>query len=229
MMQTNANETIDKVLGMIDATPASAARCLLVWAATTAVAALLLTLLAPATLAPAEGFDALLVRGCSAALLACTAWAWLSVTVVIVEAHSGGGRAGSRQGVPRLLRRLVLRACGLALVGAAAVGVAPVAATPDHLQQGTVVGAGTVDPLVGLPLPQRAIGAAHRSGRTPLLVRPGDSLWSLSAEHLTGDGARATDAAVAAYWPRLHAANRDVVGADPDLLRPGQALRLPPD
>ncbi len=81
---------------------------------------------------------------------------------------------------------------------------------------------------MGLPLPQRAVGAAHRPSSTPVLVGPGDSLWSLSADHLATDGERPTDAAVAAYWPRLHAVNRDVVGPDPDLLRPGQALRLPP-
>lgn len=228
MTQTEANATIDKVLGMIDTMHASAARCLLVWATTSAVAALLVMLLAPAALAPAGGFDALLVRGCSAALVACAAWAWLSVTVVVVEARSGRGPAVPHPGVPHELRRLVLRACGLALVGASAAGVAPAAATPDHLQQGTVVGAATVDALVGLPLPQRAVGAAHRPSSTPVLVGPGDSLWSLSADHLATDGERPTDAAVAAYWPRLHAANRDVVGPDPDLLRPGQALRLPP-
>lgn len=233
MTQTDANTTIDKVLGMIDVMHATAARCLLVWGAATATAAPLLALLASATLAPARGFDDLLVRACSAALLACTAWGWLCVTAVVVEARSGRGPGASSPGVPRSLRRLVLRACGLALVGATAAGVVPAAATPDHLQQGTVLGAGPTDPLVGLPLPQRAAGAAHRTGTEPVRVEPvrveaGDSLWSLSAAHLA-DGTRPPDdAAVAAYWPRVHAANHDVVGPDPDLLLPGQVLRLPP-
>ena len=37
----------------------------------------------------------------------------------------------------------------------------------------------------------------------------------------------ADDADVAAYWPRLYALNRDLIGPYPDLLRPGQLLRLP--
>ncbi len=56
-------------------------------------------------------------------------------------------------------------------------------------------------------------------------VRRGDSLWSIAARHL---GPGATDAEIAWEWPRWYAANRDVVGADPDLLAPGQLLRPPP-
>ncbi|GAA2489576.1 hypothetical protein GCM10009858_29590 [Terrabacter carboxydivorans] len=56
-------------------------------------------------------------------------------------------------------------------------------------------------------------------------VRRGDSLWSVAARYL---GSSATDAEVAREWPRWYAANRDVVGDDPDLLTPGQLLR-PPD
>ena len=37
-----------------------------------------------------------------------------------------------------------------------------------------------------------------------------------------------SDADRAAEWPRWWAANRDVVGDDPDLLRPGQRLVAPP-
>ena len=52
----------------------------------------------------------------------------------------------------------------------------------------------------------------------------GDTLWSIAARRL-GEGA--TDAEVAAAWPRWYAANRDVVGPDPDLLLPGQVLHAP--
>lgn len=57
-----------------------------------------------------------------------------------------------------------------------------------------------------------------------VVVRRGDSLWDIAARHL-GDGADAAE--VAAEWPRWYAANRHLVGADPDLLRPGQRL-VPP-
>jgi nucleoid-associated protein YgaU len=56
-------------------------------------------------------------------------------------------------------------------------------------------------------------------------VRSGDSLWSIAAAAL---GPFATDADIAREWPRLYAGNRDVIGANPHLLRPGQVLILPP-
>lgn len=55
-------------------------------------------------------------------------------------------------------------------------------------------------------------------------VRPGDTLWSIAAEHLP-DGADAGD--VAAAWPTWYQANRDVIGDDPDRLQPGQRLQPP--
>jgi nucleoid-associated protein YgaU len=58
-----------------------------------------------------------------------------------------------------------------------------------------------------------------------VIVRRGDSLWSIARRHLpVGAG----DAAVAAGWPLWYAANRGVIGADPDHLRPGTRLS-PPD
>lgn len=58
----------------------------------------------------------------------------------------------------------------------------------------------------------------------PVVVRRGDTLWSIAARHL---GAGATDADVAREWPRWWRANRAVVRADPDLLLPGQVLAPP--
>ncbi|MGO4598219.1 LysM peptidoglycan-binding domain-containing protein [Terrabacter sp. 2RAF25] len=55
-------------------------------------------------------------------------------------------------------------------------------------------------------------------------VRRGDSLWTVAARHL---GPGASDAQVAREWPRWYAANRDVIGDDPDLIKPGQQLRPP--
>ena len=55
-------------------------------------------------------------------------------------------------------------------------------------------------------------------------MRRGDSLWAIVARHL---GPRAGDAEVAETWPAWFAANRDVIGDDPDLLLPGQVLRAP--
>lgn len=55
-------------------------------------------------------------------------------------------------------------------------------------------------------------------------VRPGDSLWSIAADRLgpTGSAAR-----VQGEWPRWYAANRQLIGADPNLLKPGMSLLAP--
>jgi nucleoid-associated protein YgaU len=55
-------------------------------------------------------------------------------------------------------------------------------------------------------------------------VRPGDSLWSLAANRLGGTPSAAR---IQAEWPRWYAANRQVIGADPNLLRPGASLLVP--
>ncbi len=59
-----------------------------------------------------------------------------------------------------------------------------------------------------------------------VVVRRGDTLWDLAARSL---GPGASDADVAAAWPRWWHANRDAIGADPDLLLPGTRLCAPPE
>jgi nucleoid-associated protein YgaU len=61
-------------------------------------------------------------------------------------------------------------------------------------------------------------------GRAEVTVRAGDSLWSLASARL---GPLASDLDIAREWPRLYQANRAVIGESPDLLHPGQVLRLP--
>jgi len=65
-------------------------------------------------------------------------------------------------------------------------------------------------------------------GRSPVqdhhVVVPGDTLWDIAAKVLGTDDQRA----IARYWPRIHKENLDIVGRNPDLIRPGQVLALPP-
>jgi hypothetical protein len=84
------------------------------------------------------------------------------------------------------------------------------------------------------PPPRRDLGgdirlvsspaAAGRQVHDDVVVRRGDSLWAIVAAHL---GPQASAAEIAAEWPRWYAANRTVIGPDPDLLHPGQRLRPP--
>ncbi|HEX8766731.1 MAG TPA: LysM domain-containing protein, partial [Jatrophihabitans sp.] len=83
------------------------------------------------------------------------------------------------------------------------------AATPLHPARGT----GNTSPG---PQP------THTEDR--VTVCPGDSLWSLAAHRLGGTPSAAR---IQAEWPRWYAANRLVIGADPDLLRPGASLLVP--
>jgi nucleoid-associated protein YgaU len=57
-----------------------------------------------------------------------------------------------------------------------------------------------------------------------VVVRRGDCLWTLAARQL---GADASDAQVATRWQQWWAANRAVIGDDPDLLIPGTRLVVP--
>lgn len=80
--------------------------------------------------------------------------------------------------------------------------------------------------LSGLPLPDRAVSApdATRHAATTVRVRSGDTLWALAAADLPADS---PDALIAARWHAIYAANRSLIGPDPDVIVPGQRLRLP--
>jgi hypothetical protein len=56
-----------------------------------------------------------------------------------------------------------------------------------------------------------------------LVVEPGDSLWAIAQERL---GAGATPERIAEEVERIHALNRGRIADDPNLLFPGQELRL---
>jgi nucleoid-associated protein YgaU len=72
----------------------------------------------------------------------------------------------------------------------------------------------------------REAGRPEEPGRRVHVIEVGDTLWGIAASHLpAGDR---PDAAVDAYWRQLYAANRAVLGDDPDLIHPGTRLTLPP-
>ena len=58
-----------------------------------------------------------------------------------------------------------------------------------------------------------------------IVVRPGDSLWSITSERL---GPNATPQQIANAVERIYALNRGRIGADPNLIFPGQNLLLAP-
>lgn len=227
---------------MMDTRRGSRQRCLLVWVGATAALAALLTWTLPdlgaaRTALAGPGIDShpfatLLVWVCSAAGLGCGTWLWTLTTVVVLEAAFEGGQPGT-QWVPTGVRRLVLAACGVAIIGVAL----PAGSTPGspHLDH---TGRTEQAIIAGLPVPDRATGGPgrpHDPATAPapaptqaptraVVVQPGDTLWAIAEADV---GASASDAAIAAHWQRIYALNRDEVGSDPDLIRPDQHLQLP--
>jgi nucleoid-associated protein YgaU len=187
-------------------------RCLAVALLGTATAIALIGWLAPVALAPADGPDGALVRLCAVVGAVATAWLWLVTLVVLVEAL-GGGRRRVR-GVPAPVRRALLAACGVAVVAGLAT---PAGATTGRQDPPQTAASVVASAIAGLPLPDRPHGPAHPRRHPLVTVHDGDSLWSIAEEHL-GAGDR---------WPEIYALNRSAVGADPDLIRPAQRLRLP--
>jgi len=100
-------------------------------------------------------------------------------------------------------------------MGAATAPGAPPGPTSAAAQSGRVAPG---DPPSGAVAP-----SSDPTART-VEVRPGDSLWLIAARHLPPG---ADDADVAAAWPAWYAANAQLIGADPGLIRPGQTLRVP--
>lgn len=71
----------------------------------------------------------------------------------------------------------------------------------------------------------RLLTGRHRVGPVDeVVVRRGDSLWTIAAAQLGPD---ATASEVARAWPRWHAANAERIGPDPHLLLPGTRLSPP--
>lgn len=191
-------------------------RAVLVWlgvtAATGATLALVVGGFRPPTTTGPDAVSDLLLLACCAGAAAAALWLWWVTTCVVAEVL--GGRTPASHG---WVRRSILIACGVVALSG-------------------VTGAHAAPSLDGLPLPDRSTSPATAEADTrptqtvaaPVVERvtvlPGDTLWSLARARL---GARADDADVATYVAALHAHNHDVIGTDPDLIRPGQVLGLP--
>jgi hypothetical protein len=169
--------------------------------------------------------------------------AWSCVLTVLGVGAAVPGAVGRlcrlllRAVAPRVIRRMLEVGLGISLAaGPAFTGVAMAAPEPARatapnavahsLQQLDGALAALDRPSLDRPSLERpAIDRPLTRAPQPVTVRRGDSLW-LIAERGLGHGA--SNSAIAAEWPRWYAANRAVIGDDPDLVLPGQQLR-PPD
>lgn len=192
-----------------------------------------------------------LVTGCCAlSALGAGGWLWALTTDVALRAVRGGGVVAGSRGLSGRLRTAVAVACGVAVLTTAPAGADPGPAEPPPTSARILDGL----PLPDRAEPPERADRVHRPDppdrrhapddariRTSpqeerpaaptarrVTVRPGDSLWAIAARHLAAHGLEAERAAVARLWPRVYDANEGVLGTDPDLIRPGQRLWLPP-
>lgn len=171
-------------------------------------------------------------------------WLALTAALCLLERRPGaGGRAAGRVAgrvAPAALRRVVAVGLGVAVAAgptapalAAGSSQGSAATAPLSLDwPGARQSKGDLDwPTAPAPPPSvRGAPAGHEEPDGAVVVRRGDTLWALAESSLQQPSRAApTTAAVAAAWPSWWAANRDVIGDDPDLLLPGSVLRPPPD
>lgn len=71
--------------------------------------------------------------------------------------------------------------------------------------------------------------SVHSDGPdAPYIVQPGDCLWRIARDTLAArGGTEPLSVEIARFWPAIYQANRSVVGDDPNVIFPGQALQIP--
>jgi hypothetical protein len=185
------------------------------------------------------------VDGLVAQVAGAAGWlvlAWLAIGSLVTAASTVPGAVGrlasgvAARTVPLAVRRVAAVALGLSVAGHSGAALA-MPAPPEARPHGVPMSSwsGDVDwplpelpaPAVDWPLPEsdapvRSRPAAPAAER--VVVRRGDTLWSIAAGHLEP---RASNTEIAAEWPRWHAANRRLIGPDPARLDVGLRLRPP--
>ncbi|HEX3732815.1 MAG TPA: hypothetical protein VHU91_07845 [Mycobacteriales bacterium] len=165
---------------------------------------------------------------------------WLGSSVLVLTATKLPGRLGaaaraaSQLVVPAALRRLLCGALSLSLAGGTLAGTAQAASLTHPVPRSAVVWQAATD----LDWPT-IVGQSDRRAQLPnadqtdqprpaapkgVVVRPGDCLWRITARSLHTD----SPTAIAQEWPKWWERNRDVIGENPHLIRPGEILH-PPD
>jgi hypothetical protein len=179
-----------------------------------------------------------LVSAVSTVCAGACAWAALVGALAVMPRRAGHphARVPAPGWAPRAAAVLLAVSLATPATGAAATGQTTVqvmasasatraASVPDAPRESTQVPVPGWTPPAA-PVPAHAPDLVSR-GSAPdrtVVVRGGDTLWSIAAHHLGPD---ATAEEIAAAWPRWHEANRGVIGDDPDLVLPGQQLVAP--
>lgn len=155
---------------------------------------------------------------------AMTASGWL---VAVALATTGATGVPTRV-IPRRLRPLLIASAMTTIT------VPPAAGATDAVPSvPTLVDLGpTTPPAPSLrdlgPIPTTD-GPSPTADRIDIwVVESGDHLWHIAEETLRDHGLDPTEREVATYWREVIETNEAAVGANPDLIHPGQTIVLPP-
>jgi nucleoid-associated protein YgaU len=170
--------------------------------------------------------DLALVHLAAVGAWCCLGWLLLAVVVSALAAAPGStGRVASAVGrrvVPAALRG----ALGLSLTALPVAASWPAAVWAEDQPPTATWSPPSLDRPASTPLARHSALIAQRPAPPArYVVQPGDCLWSIARDHMRG---RPDNDAIARAWPSWYAANRRVVGADADLIAPGQQLTIPP-
>jgi nucleoid-associated protein YgaU len=164
------------------------------------------------------------------ATVAAAAWAaWVAAAYLLLAVAVAG--AGALRGAGRVLRLPGAGAISTSVerwVGVTAAALATAAVSTATVPAMAAGPGPAPSPPVTVTLPgldwTDAVPATAARLRTAVRVESGDCLWSLAAAEL---GAAATPREIAGRWPQWWRTNRALIGADPNLIHPGQRLTPP--
>ncbi len=195
--------------------------------ATVAVSSLSLITLGPTAPAAVEALTGPDFNGSLAALAALvlvilSAWILVCVTLSMLSTRALVLARLSQTITPSFVRRAMFLGAAGALVVGPVCAVGNTGESSDTHRPSAVSKA-----LDGLRLPDRPLGASPLAKVVTdpvVMVRPGDSLWSIAARHLNPGASNSEISAAAHAW---YSANRTRIGSDPNLILPHQQLTPP--
>jgi nucleoid-associated protein YgaU len=193
-----------------------------------------------------SGADTVVADVAAGALWILGVWTAAALALGLVATTPGRAGATARTLLtsltPKVLLRLVALATGAGVLGAPAMAAAapigtpspatPISSTARPLPAPTLPLTGTArstPPPTPSAVPARSTEPAPPAGRSSdlrVVVAPGDSLWRIAER---AEGPAQSPNRTAAEVGRWYAANRSVIGPDPDLIHPGLRLRPPTD
>jgi nucleoid-associated protein YgaU len=155
------------------------------------------------------------------AVVAATA-AWLVVSTVVPVTLQGLLALARR--VRPLSRPIATVVAAILLVGV--VRSSPSAAVVPPPVQRIIIDQQPAPTAVTVRSPVSRVATLGSTGSAYMVVS-GDTLWGIARDFLSQNGSHPDGGAVSVAWRTIYESNTDVVGADPNLILPGQVLTIP--